>query len=249
MTCKILKIIFLFLFLSNCNQTNLKTYKIEYPDKTKYSNLGFALIYNDNLDGLKKMDNNSLYIYHKFLKKKSRVKIINPVNGKSLIASVKSNSENFSGFYNSVLSLRIAENLDLDLDDPYIEIISISNNKTYIAKKTKTFEEEKNVAEKAPIDGVLISDLNKKLKKKKTVKKKNFSYSIKVADFYYLDSAKMLIDRIKKNSSVRNVKIVKISDVKYRVLIGPFNDIKDIKIAFEQIMSLDFENLEILKNV
>ena len=69
MTCKILKIIFLFLFLSNCNQTNLKTYKIEYPDKTKYSNLGFALIYNDNLDGLKKMDNNSLYIYHKFLKK------------------------------------------------------------------------------------------------------------------------------------------------------------------------------------
>ena len=59
----------------------------------------------------------------------------------------------------------------------------------------------------------------------------------------------MLTDRVKKNSSVRNVKIVKISDVKYRVLIGPFNDIKDIKIAFEQIMSLDFENLEILKNV
>ena len=177
------------------------------------------------------------------------MKIINPANGKSLIASVKSNRENFSGFYNSVLSLRIAENLDLDLDDPYIEIISISNNTTFIAKKTKTFEEEKNVAEKAPIDGVLISDLNKKLKKKKKVKKKKFSYSIKVADFYYLDSAKMLIDRIKKNSSVRNVKIVKISDVKYRVLIGPFNDIKDIKIAFEQIMSLDFENLEILKNV
>ena len=143
MTCKILKIIFLFLFLSNCNQTNLKTYKIEYPDKIKYSNLGFALIYNDNLEGLKKMDSNSLYIYHKFLKKKSRVKIINPANGKSLIASVKSNRENFSGFYNSVLSLRIAENLDLDLDDPYIEIISISNNTTYVAKKNEKFRKRK----------------------------------------------------------------------------------------------------------
>ena len=30
--------------------------------------------------------------------------------------SEKSNRENFSGFYNSVLSLRIAENLNLDLE-------------------------------------------------------------------------------------------------------------------------------------
>ena len=51
------------------------------------------------------------------------------------------------------------------------------------------FDEEKNVAEKAPVDGIQINDLNKKSKKLKK-KRKNFSYSIKVADFYYKDTAK-----------------------------------------------------------
>jgi len=35
----------------------------------------------------------------------------------------------------------------------------------------------------------------------------------------------------------------------YRVLLGPFNDIKSLKDSFEKINSLYFENLEILKNV
>ena len=51
------------------------------------------------------------------------------------------------------------------------------------------FEEEKSVAEKAPVDGIQINDLNQK-KKKKKIKKQKFSYSIKVADFYYKDQQK-----------------------------------------------------------
>ena len=49
---------------------------------------------------------------------------------------------------------------------------------------------EKTVAEKAPIDGIKISDLNSSNKTKKKLKKNNkFSYYIKVADFYYKKSA------------------------------------------------------------
>ena len=58
----------------------------------------------------------------------------------------------------------------------YIEIILISKNSTFVAKKAKTFEEEKNVAEKAPVDGIQINDLNaKKIKKK--IKKKFFLFN------------------------------------------------------------------------
>ena len=57
--------------------------------------------------------------------------------GKYLIAEVKSNKINFSKFYNSVLSLRIAEEIDLDLDEPYIELILLSKDSTFIAKKAK----------------------------------------------------------------------------------------------------------------
>ena len=138
----------------------------------------------------------------------------------------------------------------MDIDRPYIEIVLISNKSTFVAKKTKTFEEEKNVAEKAPIDGILISDLNNKKKdKKKKVKKKNFSYSIKIADFYYKDTAKMMINRIRKSTTANNFKILRLSDKKYRVILGPFNDIKTLKESFEIMKSLNFENLEILENV
>ncbi len=47
----------------------------------------------------------------------------------------------------------------------------------------------------------------------------------------------------------KNIKIIKLSKTKYRVLIGPFNDIKSLKSSFEKMNELDFENLEILDNV
>jgi hypothetical protein len=55
-------------------------------------------------------------------------------------------------------------------------------NSTFVAKKAKTFEEEKKVAEKAPVDGIQINDLNKKKKKKKK-KKKNFHIQLKLLIF------------------------------------------------------------------
>jgi len=175
--------------------------------------------------------------------------ITNPKNGKSLIAEVKSNNQKFSDFYNSVISRRIADDLDLDFNQPLLEIVLISRNSTFIAKKSKTFDEEKNVAEKAPIDGIQINDLSKTKKKEKKTTKEKFSYSIKIADFYYKSTAKMMVSRIKDETSIKNSKIKKLSQTKFRVLIGPFNDIKSLKESFEKLKSLNFENLEVFKNV
>tara|TARA_B100001121_G_scaffold307528_1_gene329251 strand:- start:1667 stop:2419 length:753 start_codon:yes stop_codon:yes gene_type:complete len=250
MNYKIILLFFLSLFLFSCNQSiQSSSKKINIKVSEKYRNIGFALIYNDNLKNIKKLENRSLNIYHRFLKKKSIVKITNPKNGNSLIAEVKSNRVEFSNFYNSILSTRIAKTLDLDLKEPYVEIILVSKDSTFVAKKSKMFEEEKKVAEKAPVDGILINDLNKKTSKKTKLKKEKFSYSIKIADFYYKDSAKMMLKRINHETSLKNIKIIELSKTKYRVLIGPFNDIKSIKDSFEKMNSLEFENLEILKNV
>ena len=242
-------LIFLFFFIYGCESPiNTKKEKLNFEIENKYKNAGFALIYNDELDGIKKIEERSLNIYHKTLKKNSMVKITNLNNGISLIAKVKSNKVKFSDFYNSVLSLRIAEVLELDKNEPYIEIILISKDSTFIAKKAKTFEEESVVAEKAPVDGIQISDLNEKKIKKKIIKDKNFLYSIKVADFYYKDSAKMMLEKIKSESLVKNLKIIEMSKTKYRLLIGPFNDIKSLKETFENMNLFNFENLEILRN-
>ena len=85
--------------------------------------------------------------------------------------------------------------------------------------------------------------------KKKLNKDKKFSYSIKLADFYYEKTAQLMINRITNETMISKHKIIKISKTKFRVLIGPFNDISSIKESFEQIKSLEFENIEIIKNV
>ena len=246
---KIIFFLSLVFILNGCEQSfNNKNGKINLINENRYKNSGFALIDMENLVDIKSLEPRSLDIYHKSLKKNSSVKITNPKNGNFLIARVKSNRIKFSNFYNSVLSLRIAEQLEIDYEEPLVEIILISKNSTFVAKKAKTFDEERNVAEKAPIDGIKINDLNNSSVKKVKAKKEIFSYTIKIADFYYKETAQLMIERIKQETSIKNPKILKLSKTKYRVFLGPFDDIKDLKMNFEKIDSLNFENLEILRN-
>ena len=247
-------LIVLFIFLLGCEQNNLNKNAVNQEIMTKYKNSGFALVYNPMLKKekkiSKKIDNRSLLIFHKSLKKNSFVKITNPVNQKTVIAEVISNNVKFSDFYNSVITSRIAEELSLNLNEPYINLVLISQNSTFVAKKAKTFNEEKKVAEKAPVDGIQIDNLGEiNQPKNETIKEEIFSYSIKIADFYYKDSAKNMSDKIINETNIRNPLIKTISNTKYRVLIGPFNDIKKLEDSFNEIKSLDFENIEILKDV
>ena len=253
MNYKNLFIIISIIFSVGCEKINLND-KIDLNTQDKYKNSGFALIYSDDLKDkkeiTKKINTRSLIIFHKNLKKNSFVKITNPNNMKTIIAEVVSNKVEFSDFYNSVITLRIAEELSLNLDEPYIDLVLISQNSTFISKKAKTFEEEKNVAEKAPVDGIKIDVLgNSDQPKKVSLKKNNFQYSIKIADFYYNQSAKNMTERIINETNIKNPVIKRISKTKYRVLLGPFNDIKILEESFNEIKSLNFENLEILKNV
>ena len=252
MNFKILLIVFIF-FLSACNQIDQKNKSTIYISDQKYSNTGFTLIYSDELKKnkkiSKKINNRSLLIFHNKIKKNSFVKITNPINDKSIIAEVISNNVKFSEFYNSVITKRIAEELSLDPKEPYIDLVLISKNSTFIAQKAETFEEEKKVAEKAPVDGITIDNLGELEKKENKNIKKKFLYSIKIADFYYKDSAENMVNRIKDETNLKNHVIKKLSKTKYRVLLGPFNDIKNLEMSFNEIKSLNFENIEILKDV
>ena len=126
----------------------------------------------------------------------------------------------------------------------------ISQDSIFIAKKAKTFNEERKVAEKAPVDGIQIDNLGETIEQQnKTLKNTIFKYSIKIADFYYKDSAKNMTDRIINETNIKNPIIKTISNTKYRVLLGPFNDIKKLEESFNDIKSLNFENIEILKDV
>ncbi len=91
------------------------------------------------------------------------------------------------------------------------------------------------------MDGITIDNLGTEVKKElpKTTQG-NFMYSIKIADFYYKDSAENMIQRIKDETDIKNPIIKKLSQTKYRVLLGPFNDIKKIQESFDQTMKKQY---------
>ena len=69
-----------------------------------------------------------------------------------------------------------------------------------------------------------------------------------MADFYHKDFAKIMLKRIQDETSIKNLKIIELSKTKFRLLIGPFNDIKSLKNSFEKMSVFEFENLEVLNN-
>ncbi len=241
----------IFFFLISCSTETLVTKQKKLVTPHGYSNKGFALVYSEDLFKKKivnkRIDEQSLTIFQKNLKNNTQVKITNILNSKSLIAKVGKNS-NYPSFNNAVLSLRIAEELKLDIEQPYIEILEILENSIFLAQKAKTYAEEKNVALKAPVNTISINDLNvnKKIEEQKSNIK--FSYILKIADFYFNETALKMLDRIKTLSSIKKPKIKKISDKQHRVYLGPFDNINSLQKSYNDISILDLENIEIIKN-
>jgi len=237
-------------FLNNCSIDTVNKNKINYDFQKKFTNKGFTLIYTDQLlqNGIlsKKIDERSLLIFQKNLKKGTTVKIKNIFNGKTLIAKVAGNST-YPNFNNSVITSRIANILELNYKEPYIKITSIPKNYIFVAKRSKTYEEEKQIAEKAPVEIISINNINKK-KNITTEITKQFLYTIKIADFYFKKTALLMKKRIADEANVKNSKIQRLSDNKYRVYLGPFGDINSLQKSFNDINIFKFENIEIIKN-
>ena len=243
-------LILLIVLITSCAPNNYKTVNVD-PIFEKFSNNGFALIYNDKLYNdktiSKKMDERDLIIFQRNLRKGTSVKITNPFNNKTIIAKVGKKA-NYPSFNNSVVSIRISKELEIDIDEPYIFIEEIRDNASFIAKKAKTFEEEKKVADKAPVDSISVNDLNDTDEKK--IKKKinnEFKYVIKIADFYYLNTAKQMVKRIKSELNIKKTDINKINENKFRVFTGPYLSLKALQKAYNSIETLGFENIELIK--
>ena len=234
----------------SCTSVSVKN-DIRIIEKETFSNKGFTLVYSNILYDEKiisnKLQERELIIFQRNLKKNTQVKITNILNNKSLIVKVGKKTK-YPLFNNSVISARIAKELDINLDEPYVEIIAIPENSLFIAKKAKTFDEEKNVANKVPVNDISIDNLNdsQEVSIKSTAKTK-FLYTIKIADFFFEDTAVTMTKRIKSETN-QSGKIKKISDKKYRVYLGPYTNINSLQKSYNSINILEFDNIEIIKN-
>ena len=237
-------LLLILFFLTSCSVQST-----QYSENI-FSNRGFVLLYDESLIEKKllrkPLDDRSLEIVHNTLSKGTKVRIINLLNNKSTNAIVKTKNKNLF-FYNSIFSKRIFDELDISLKEPYVEISKIRENKTFIAKKSKTFDEEKIVANKAPVKSISINEIGTP-KSDELDDRRSFNYSIKITEFYFLKNAKELKKRIENETSLKNINIISINDTKHQVLLGPYSNINTLQSAYNSINNLNFENIELIRN-
>ena len=237
-------LLLILFFLASC------TVQTTQYSENIFSNRGFVLLYDESLIEKKllrkPLDDRGLEIVHNTLSKGTKVRIINLLNNKSTNAIVKTKNKNLF-FYNSIFSKRIFDELDISLKEPYVEISKIRENKTFIAKKSKTFDEEKKVANKAPVKSISINEIGTP-KSKELDDRRSFNYSIKITEFYFLKNATELKKRIENETSLKNINIISINDTKHQVLLGPYSNINTLQSAYNSINNLNFENIELIRN-
>ena len=247
---KIIILNFLIFTLYSC--ADYKTSgKVDRSEKTYFSSNGFALIYENehyekkiinkkiNIDG-------GIYVMHNFLRKNTPIRITNPENSKSILTKIYKTAE-YPQIFNIVISEEIAEILELDENNPFVEIMEIKKNKTFVAKKSNTFDEEKKVAEKAPVEEITMNELSNVENKTQTKTNKKSSFYLIIGDFYYEESANNLKTQLLKDVKTDKFSINKINKNSYRLALGPFKNFKALKLSYISLNNLGFDNLDIYK--
>ena len=229
----------LLLLLSFCtNYTTGTKYSFSYSAK------GFAYIIKNVPSNF---SNEVFFISHNKLKTGTKIRITNPDNKKFLEVVLKKKIK-YDNFYKILISENIANELDLNLEFPYVEINKIKSNKSFVAKKAITENVEKKIANNAPIDKIDINNISQ-VKKAKSSKVK--TYSIFLAEFYNFESAKLLKERlasILKNSNYQLIYIKEKNKKSYELLMGPYNTINKLKNDYITLNESSFEDLDIKIN-
>ena len=240
-------IILLLYFLTSCAQN----YSQANLNKA-FNSKGFAYIYNEedftNKIIKKKLDNNLLEIAHDKLRPGSLIKIINIKTNDSIILK---NSKKFQypEFYKILITRPVAKKLNLQIDSPIVEVIEVKKNKSFVAKKTKIFNEEKKIYSNAPVETVKIDNISKNNKRKNKIIKDRL-YII-IAEFYSKNSAYSLTKRITQelpNFDSKKLYIKSKKSNKITVLSGPYSSINLMKNDYIQLKNFGFEELDISIN-
>ena len=241
------RILVLIFLLTSCT-----TYSTKLENRKPFNSKGFAYIFNEkdyeNKIIKSKLDNTKLQIAHNSLYANTLIKIINPKTNQSLI--IKNFKKTYyPDFYKILITNEVAKKLNLDPKIPFVEVLEIRKNKSFIAKKAKIYNEEKKISSNAPIETVQISNISKIKKKNKNIHKDDFY--ILIASFYSKDVADFLKQRITKEIPEFNSTRLKISKKNIKeinLISGPYNTINLMKNDYILLKKFGFEELNIITN-
>jgi len=241
--------VFFINFIFSCADYNIIK-KQNDQNKIYYSSKGFALIYEEKLFKNKiinkKINTEEIKVMHNKLKANTPILITNPDNSKFIKTKIHKKAD-YPKIFNIIITNKISNILELDLNNPYVEVIELKQNKTFVAKEGKIFDEEKIVANKAPVDEIEMNDLSKDQKELKVRKRKKDNFVLVISDFYYEETANELKNDLIKKINLNNIFVKKINNNKYRLLVGPFKNFNTLKSSYISLNNLGFEELMVYK--
>ena len=220
-------LLIIFLFTISCSVQINNSSK-----KSSYTSSGFAYVYNEN-DFLnkvisKKFDNNELLLGHNRLRVGTIVKISNPDNKKSITLKIKKKVK-YPDFYTILITESLFQKLELNNESPFVEIQEIKKNKSFVAGKATTFNEERKVSNKV----------------------REHTFTIIIAEFYSIESAKNLkkkLNDITFNSTNKKLLIKKKKKNSFELVLGPYKAVNSLKNDYIALKDYGFEELEIKIN-
>ena len=249
---KFKKILFILLIL------NLLSACVSYEDTKKsredlniqsFHSSGFALIYDTLLyeDSVikTKMDNDKLHVIHRSLKKNTIIEISNPKSLKKIKVKVFK-KEDYPTIFNVLITKKIANILELDTNNPFIEIAEIKKNKTFIANKVVTEDEEKEVSTRVVLKSVEVDDISSQKQDQKSTEKEE-SFIIIIGDFYNESTASNLKQKLISDGNIDKLQVKRIKKNQFRLLSGPFENFNTLKSAYIGLNNLGFHELDINK--
>ncbi len=207
-------IFFLFIFLFSC------TSNVKFYEKTGFANL------SKNQQVLSVLPKGTL------------IKITNLENKATKIIKTD-DVEKKLGSRIILLTENIYKELKLNKNLPLVNIQSIRSNKTFVAKKTKIFEEEKKVKNKVKIEKVQISSLN-------IEKKLNNKIYLSFGPFYFKSFAEGLYKIIYLNLNNKQIISKDYKDKNHTIQIGPLKNIIEYDKMYLNLSKIGLINFNII---
>ena len=237
------KYLLFLLFLLSCTSVSVSNY-----EKPVFNSKGFAYIYTNedykNKIIKKKINSDELIIAHNKVKRDTLLKITNPTNGKNIILK-NSFKLDYPDFYKILITKTISKQIGLNENFPYVEVEELKKNKSFVAKKAETYDEEKQLQVKAPVEKVKISNISKIIKK---TSDKQPKFVIILGNFYSLESAKLLKKRVKNDSQLlknKRISIIKKNKHNFEVFLGPYKTINTMKNDYIALQQINFDEVDV----
>ncbi len=168
--------------------------------------------------GFAKLNNNNNKIISP-LPKGTILKVLNIQNKESKVIITNDISKNL-GSRIIILPDKIFQELKLNKKLPLVHIQSLRQNKIFIAKKTKIYEEEKRVNKKVYIEKINITNLSKEKKVKDRI-------YLNFGPFYNKTYANQIYKILKIKINSKNLVFKDYKDKNYIISIGPLNNLKE----------------------